>query len=98
MTPSDLLANGNYVQAVISLFTSVMGVWFYTLILFTITLATYIKTENTTIPLILMIGGMMLFRFVLGVSMAVSDHVFWMIAVFAFAMLLASIFLFKKNY
>lgn len=45
-TPLDYLYNGQWVQAVLTLYTSLMGTWFYTLIIFCIMLMVYLKSES----------------------------------------------------
>ena len=58
-TPLEYLSNGQWVQAVLTLYTSLMGTWFYTLIIFTIMVMIYLKSENlplTAISTIIMIS------------------------------------------
>lgn len=46
--PWVLLLNGQFIDAIISVFTNSMGFWFYALILFAFEILVYLKTESPT--------------------------------------------------
>lgn len=50
--PWTLLLTGDFISALLSVFTNVMGFWFYALMLFAFEILVYLKTENVTMVVI----------------------------------------------
>ncbi len=46
--PWILLLNGQFVDAILAIFTNTMGFWFYALVLFAFEILVWLKTESPT--------------------------------------------------
>ena len=93
----ELIINGSLITAVTTLYTGLIGFWFYIILLFVGIMLTYIKTENVVYPLMFTILGSM--AFVTQALLPTQYHnIFYIIATLALAMLLWMVFVKKGQY
>ncbi len=53
-SPASLLYAGDYVAAFLASYTNIFGMYFYALMVMVIVTVTYIKTQNVTMPAIIL--------------------------------------------